>query len=100
MEGGPPGFRPRFTGAVLLRNIIGRPERFTYGTIALYGARFHALQLSTNLVTPAERHTSRAKALQPRTGNACALTPARFGLDPLSLATTRGVSVDFLSSGY
>ena len=55
---------------------------FVYGTIALCGARFHALRLSTDLVTPAERHTSRAEALQPRTGNACALTPARFGLIP------------------
>jgi hypothetical protein len=55
---------------------------FAYGTVALYGARFHALQLSTSLVTPAERHTSRTEALQPRTGNACALTPARFGLIP------------------
>jgi hypothetical protein len=73
---------------------------FDYGTIALCGARFHVLRLSTSFVTPAEKHTSRAEALQPRTSNACALTLARFGLDPLSLATTRGVSVDFLSSGY
>ena len=55
---------------------------FDYGTIALCGARFHALRLSTSFVTPAEKHTSRAEALQPRTGNACALTPARFGLIP------------------
>ena len=55
---------------------------FVYGTVALCGARFHALRLSTNLVTPAERHTSRTEALQPPTGNACALTPARFGLIP------------------
>jgi hypothetical protein len=32
--------------------------------------------------------------------NACPLTSTGFGLDPLSLATTQGVSVDFLSSGY
>ena len=55
---------------------------FDYGTIALCGARFHALRLSTSFVTPAEKHTSRAEALQPRTGNACALTPAQFGLIP------------------
>ena len=53
MEGGPPSFGPRFTGAVLLRNIIGRPERFTYGTVALYGARFHALPLRNGFLTPA-----------------------------------------------
>ena len=40
-------------------------------------------------------------APQPRRGNAPRLERSRrFGLDPLSLAATRGVSVDFLSSGY
>ena len=82
MEGGPPRFSPRFTGADLLRNVIGRQVDFAYGTIALCGARFHALRLSICLVTPAERRTSRTDALQPPTGNACALTPARFGLIP------------------
>jgi hypothetical protein len=55
---------------------------FVYGTIALCGARFHVLRLSTDLVTPAGRRTSRADALQPPAGNACALAPARFGLIP------------------
>jgi hypothetical protein len=55
---------------------------FDYGTIALCGARFHALRLSTSFVTPAEKHTPRTEALQPRTSNACALTLARFGLIP------------------
>jgi hypothetical protein len=82
LEGGPPRFSPRFTGADLLRNVIGRRLDFVYGTIALCGARFHALRLSNCLVTPAERRTSRTDALQPPTGNACALTPARFGLFP------------------
>jgi hypothetical protein len=53
LEGGPPSFGPRFTGAVLLRNIIGRPKRFAYGTVALYGARFHALPLRNDFLTPA-----------------------------------------------
>ena len=70
MEGGPPSFGPRFTGAVLLRNIIGRPERFTYGTVALYGARFHALPLRNGFLTPASLISSWADVLQPRTRNA------------------------------
>ena len=70
MEGGPPRFGPRFTGAVLLRNIIGRPERFAYGTVALYGARFHALPLPSDFLTPAGWISSRADVLQPRTRNA------------------------------
>ena len=60
----------------------GRPCIFAYGTVALCGARFHVLRLSTSFVTPAEKYTSRAKALQPRTSNACTLTLARFGLNP------------------
>ena len=42
MEGGPPRFRPRFTGAVLLRKVIRSPFAFAYGTVALCGVRFHA----------------------------------------------------------
>ncbi len=82
MEGGPPRFRPRFTGAVLLRNAIGRPNDFVYGTIALCGARFHALRLSLGLVTPAGRRTFRTGALQPPIRNACALARIEFGLIP------------------
>ena len=61
MEGGPPRFRPRFTGAVLLRNISERPRAFAYGTIALYGARFHVLRLAHDFVTPAAPDTTRER---------------------------------------
>ena len=82
MEGGPPRFSPRFTGADLLRNVIERPVGFVYGTIALCGARFHALQLPIGLVTLAGTATSRTDALQPLTANVCPLTPVRFRLIP------------------
>ena len=70
MEGGPPRFSPRFTGADLLRNAIERLLSFGYGTIALCGARFHVLHLPNNFVTLAEMVTSRAGALQPLVRNA------------------------------
>jgi hypothetical protein len=82
LEGGPPRFSPRFTGADLLRNVIGRSEDFVYGTVALYGSRFHAIRLSTDFVTPAGPCTDRANALQPPMRNACTLTRMRFGLIP------------------
>ena len=82
MEGGPPRFRPRFTSAVLLRDVSGRPRVFTYGTIALCGARFHSLRLTPDFVTAAEPGTARTRVLQPPTGNACPLTPVRFRLIP------------------
>jgi hypothetical protein len=37
LEGGPPRFGPRFTGAVLLRNIRGRLLAFAYGAVTHYG---------------------------------------------------------------
>jgi hypothetical protein len=49
LEGGPPGFRPRFTCAVLLRERLQEVADSVYGTIALYGARFHTLRLSAQL---------------------------------------------------
>jgi hypothetical protein len=82
LEGGPPRFSPRFTGADLLRNVIARSFNFVYGTIALYGARFHALRLSNDFVTRAGRDTSRTHALQPRARNVCPLTRTRFRLIP------------------
>jgi hypothetical protein len=82
LEGGPPGFGPRFTGADLLRNVIGRPLGFGYGTVALCGARFHALRLPNDFVTPAGSATTRADALRPRASNAWPLALARFRLFP------------------
>src|ERR1700748_4010272 len=58
LEGGPPRFSPRFTGADLLRNTCERSCDFVYGTIALYGARFHTLRLSHDFVTSARSVTT------------------------------------------
>ena len=82
MEGGPPSFSPRFTGADLLRNACGRPCDFVYGTVALCGAWFHTLRLSHDFVTSAGPATIRTGALQPPTRNAWPLARARFGLFP------------------
>src|SRR4051794_10334726 len=82
LEGGPPRFSPRFTGADLLRNAIGRPVGFVYGTVALCGARFHTLRLPIDLLTPAGPATTRADALQPLVRNAWPLARTKFGLVP------------------
>jgi hypothetical protein len=82
LEGGPPRFSPRFTGADLLRNLIARSLDFDYGTFALCGARFHVLRLSNDFVTRASRDTCWAQALQPHVRNACPLTRTRFRLIP------------------
>ena len=62
--------------------LIDRLKHFAYGTIALCGARFHALQLPIGLVTLAGTATSRTGALQPLVRNAWPLTRTKFGLFP------------------
>ncbi len=79
---------------------IERLHGFEYGTIALCGARFHALQLYVNLVTPARTCTSwTERPTTPGRQRVHAYTDWVWAI-PRSLATTRGVSVDFRSSGY
>jgi hypothetical protein len=93
LEGGPPSFSPRFTGADLLRYTCNSPSNFVYGTIALCGARFHALQLSLGFVTVAEPATARTRCpTTPITQRMAAYTYWVWA-DPFSLATTQGVSL-------
>ena len=78
----------------------GRPCSFVYGTVALYGARFHTLRLPHDFVTPAGPDMTRNK--RPTTPDRQRMSAyiCQVWADPLSLATTKGVSVDFFSSGY
>jgi hypothetical protein len=87
-----------------VRTYSGTADRrswdFAYGTIALFGARFHVLPLSHVFVTPAELVTARnSRPTTPNTQRVTAYTHSVWA-DPFSLATTQGVSVDLLSSGY
>ena len=100
MEGGPPRFRPRFTGVVLLRNVIGSLRNFVYGTVALYGARFHTLRLSRSFVTPARETSLWTERPTTPTAQRLVAYTQQVWAGPFSLATTQGVSVDLLSSGY
>jgi hypothetical protein len=78
----------------------GSPINFVYGTIALFGARFHVLRLSIGFVTAAEPVIARNK--RPTTPHTQRMTAYTYKVwaDPFSLATTQGVSIDLLSSGY
>src|SRR6202012_5175445 len=100
LEVGTPSFSPRFTGADLLRNACGRSCDFVYGTIALFGAWFHTLRLPHDLVTSAEPATARTRRPTTPAAQRVAAYTQQVWADPLSLATTRGVSFDLLSSGY
>ena len=77
-----------------------RPCSFVYGTIALFGARFHTLRLPHDFVTAARPATAWNKCpTTPDTQRVAAYTHPVWA-DPFSLATTQGVEVSFLSSGY
>src|SRR3954452_5443484 len=89
LEGGPPRFRPRFTSAVLLRNISERSRAFAYGTIALFGARFHVLRLAHDFVTFAEPGTARKRRPTTPDRQRVPAYTCRDWADPLSLATTQ-----------
>ncbi len=64
------------------------------------GARSSALGLNRLLVTPCGLGRGRLVILQPRTHNADRLGMSAVWAAPRSLATTKGISVDFFSSGY
>ena len=72
-----------------------------YGALTRCGRPSHAVPLPLGFVTPPERAGSRdGSPRNPRAATPCRLHVRGFGLCPVSLAATPGVSVDFLSSGY
>ena len=88
LEGGPPSFTPGFSYRALLRNsTTSRLIVFAYRALTVSGAPFQG--------TSADVARTRPWVLQPRGPQG-----ARFGLGPVSLAATPGISVDFSSSGY
>ena len=80
---------------------IGRKLHFAYGALTLCGAASQLLRLYNPFVTPrAVCSRLTASPTTPMTKRLHAITRHRFGLDPRSLAATKGVEVSFLSSGY
>ncbi len=79
----------------------GRPRPFAYGAITLSGGPFQAAS-----ARPEFAHSLGGPQPSPRRPcNPPRATPAGFSTRgvwalPLSLAATRGISVDFFSSGY
>ena len=84
MDGGPPVCPPDFTCPAVLW-IRPSPLNFAYGTLTLYGASSHTLQLALRITCDVRT----PQILLPM------VWPA-----PISLATTFGISVDVFSSPY
>jgi hypothetical protein len=78
-----------------------RPAAFAYRTITVYSSASQRIQLATSLVTsrPPVR-TAQCGPTTPHTQTLTSITRTRFRLDPLSLATTHGITIVFFSYGY
>ena len=93
LEDGPPSFPRNFTCSVVLGNCFQKGQsHFAYGTITLYGCSFQKPSAMTwfgNLPGfPQNSPTTPSKSL------------STVWAIPFSLATTRGISVDFCSWRY
>ena len=101
MEGGPPCFPPGFTCPAVLRPRPREGPGGGYGALALSRPPSHARSPRRALCDsrrPARGPDGRASTPAGQRPRARKRPPVWAG--PLSLAATRGVSFDFLSSGY
>src|SRR6202000_2612506 len=78
-----------YSGALQRRHWI-----FVYRTLTVYGWLSHTIQLTQHFITPPESVSLPPKSpTTPRTQRLTAITRTRFRLDPLSLATTHGITI-------
>ncbi len=96
MRGGPRWFNPGFPCPDLLRSHQRSRSSFVYRALTFYGRTFQSVRLPVRFVTPPVHCGAPKMVLLPRRRNAHRLSRRRFGLSPLSLATTQGIDT-FLS---
>jgi hypothetical protein len=100
LEDGPPGFRQGFPCPALLRDGSTSPVVFAYATITLFGAAFQPASTNDRICDSCrEIRLSDGRPTTPFAQRPNAYTRMVWAL-PLSLATTRGISVDVFSCGY
>jgi hypothetical protein len=101
LRGGPRRFRPGFPCPAVLRNF--RSEAVQFRLRGRYPLRraVPCTSPTTQLCnSPTRRQTDQLKPYNPPATTAAACHVAEVWAHPLSLATTQGVEVSFLSSGY
>jgi hypothetical protein len=101
LRGGPRGFRPGFPCPAVLRYPSRKAARFRVrGSYPLWPG-FPSGSAITRLCNfPTRRQTDQDGPYNPRTTTTAVYGIARVWALPCSLATTKGVEVSFLSSGY
>ncbi len=101
MRGGPRGFRPGFPCPAVLRNSRNEAVQFRLrGRYPLRRAVPCASPTTQLCNSSTRRQADHLKPYNPATTTAAACHVATVWALPLSLATTQGVEVSFLSSGY
>ena len=101
MRGGPRGFRPGFPCPAVLRNSRSEAVRFRLrGRYPLRRAVPCTSPTTQLCNSPTRRQADLLKPYNPATTTAAAYHVATVWALPFSLATTQGVEVSFLSSGY
>ena len=101
MRGGPRGFRPGFPCPAVLRYSSRKAARFRLRDCYPLWSGVPAGSTNTQLCNfPTRRQTDPDEPYNPHATTAAAYHIARVWALPFSLATTQGVEVSFLSSGY
>ena len=101
MRGGPRGFRPGFPCPAVLRNFRSEAAQFRLrGRYPLRRAVPCTSPTTQLCNSPTRRQTDQLKPYNPAATTAAAYHVTTVWALPLSLATTQGVEVSFLSSGY
>ena len=101
MRGGPRGFRPGFPCPAVLRYLSRKATQFRVRGCYPLWPGFPSGSAITRLCNfPTRRQTDQDRPYNPRTTTTAVYHIARVWALPFSLATTQGVEVSFLSSGY
>jgi hypothetical protein len=101
LRGGPRGFRPGFPCPAVLRNFRSEAVRFRLrGRYPLRRAVPCASPTTQLCNSPTRRQTDPLEPYNPPITTAAACHVMEVWALPLSLATTQGVEISFLSSGY
>ena len=101
MRGGPRGFRPGFPCPAVLRYLRSEAVRFRLrGRYPLRRAVPCTSPTTQLCNSPTRRQADHLRPYNPVTTTAAAYHVATVWALPFSLATTQGVEVSFLSSGY
>ena len=101
MRGGPRGFRPGFPCPAVLRYLSSEAVRFRLRDHYPLRCEFPFTSTNAQLCnSPTRRQTDRDRPYNPPTTTTAVYHVVEVWAVPFSLATTQGIEVSFLSSGY